>query len=107
MFLSFQKDPSQQNLQNRATRNQAVTNQRTEGSKPSQFLSKDHPKYPRATSSRQNLTSSKDAELFSSKKGINLSRRDLKELIFVDKKVFAADIGMKISNLNSPKDGKA
>ena len=41
------------------------------------------------------------------KKGINLSRRDLKELIFIDKKVFAADIGMKISNLNSPKDGRA
>ena len=63
-------------------------------------------KYPRATSSRQNLTSSRDGD-FSAKKGINLSRRDLKELIFIDKKVFAADIGMKISNLNSPKDGKA
>ena len=30
----------------------------------------------------------------------------MKELIFIDKKIFAADIGMKISNLNSPKESK-
>ena len=95
MFLSFQKEPSQQNLQSRATRNFGF--QKTEGSRNTHAI--------RATSSREKVSGVKETE-FSSKKGINLSRRDLKELIFVDKKVFAANVGMKISNLNSPKDSR-
>ena len=57
--------------------------------------------------SKQNLASSREGDVSRTRNGgINLSSRNLKELIYIDKKVFAADCNQKISNLNSPKDSK-
>ena len=60
------------------------------------------------SSSKQNLASSTEGGHSKTRNGgINLSSRNLKELIFIDQKVFAADCNQKISNVNSPKDSKA
>ena len=101
MFTSFQKEPSHQNLQTRANRNYLASNQKTEGCKPASQIAREQA--IRATSSRENLSNIKESDI-GSKKKFNISRRDLKELIFIDRKAFATDINTKAIKVNSPND---